>query len=38
MDLKNKEVLVFGTGLSGIGAAVLLHRTGAVPVLYDGNT
>lgn len=38
MDLKNKKVLVFGTGLSGIGAAVLLYRTGAKPVLYDGNT
>lgn len=38
MDLKNKKVLVFGTGLSGIGAAVLLYRTGARPVLYDGNT
>lgn len=37
MDLKNKEVLVFGTGLSGIGAAELLYRTGAKPVLYDGN-
>ena len=37
MDLKNKEVLVFGTGVSGIGAAALLHKTGAKPVLYDGN-
>lgn len=32
MDLKDKKVLVFGTGLSGIGAAVLLYRTGAKPV------
>lgn len=38
MDLKDKKVLVFGTGLSGIGAAALLYRTGAKPVLYDGNT
>lgn len=37
MDLKNREVLVFGTGLSGIGAAALLYKTGAKPVLYDGN-
>lgn len=37
MDLKKKNVLVFGTGLSGIGAAVLLHKTGANPILYDGN-
>lgn len=37
MELKNKNVLVFGTGLSGIGAAKLLYRMGAIPVLYDGN-
>ena len=37
MDLANREVLVFGTGLSGIGAAKLLYQTGAKPILYDGN-
>lgn len=38
MELSNKRVLVFGTGVSGIGAAVLLEQTGALPILYDGNT
>lgn len=37
MDLQNKKVLVVGTGISGIGAARLLQKTGAVPVLFDGN-
>lgn len=37
MELKDKRVLVFGTGISGIGSADLLEKTGAVPVLYDGN-
>ena len=37
MELKNKRVLVFGTGKSGIGAANLLEDMGSVPVLYDGN-
>lgn len=37
MDLKNRNILVFGTGKSGIGAAQLLLEAGAVPVLYDGN-
>jgi UDP-N-acetylmuramoylalanine--D-glutamate ligase len=37
MDLQNKRVLVFGTGKSGIGAAELLEKKGAVPVLFDGN-
>ncbi|MDO4343424.1 MAG: UDP-N-acetylmuramoyl-L-alanine--D-glutamate ligase [Eubacteriales bacterium] len=37
MDLKNKQVLVFGTGLSGISAAKLLEKAGALPVLFDGN-
>lgn len=37
MDLRNKRVLVFGTGKSGIGAADLLHAVGACPVFYDGN-
>ncbi len=37
MELQSKRVLVFGTGKSGIAAAELLLRQGAVPVLYDGN-
>ena len=38
MDLKNKTVLVAGTGISGIGAAGLLMKTDADLILYDGNT
>lgn len=37
MDLTGKRVLVFGTGISGIGASELLEQVGAKPVLYDGN-
>ena len=37
MDLKDKKVLVFGAGKSGIGAADLLGAVGALPVVYDGN-
>ena len=37
MDFSGKRVLVFGTGISGIGAARLLKDAGAVPVLFDGN-
>ena len=37
MELKDKKVLVFGTGLSGIGAAALLYKKGVEPVIYDGN-
>ena len=37
MELKGKQVLVFGTGVSGIGSAGLLEKVGALPVLYDGN-
>lgn len=37
MKLEGKKVLVFGTGLSGIGAAQLLEKVGAIPILYDGN-
>ena len=37
MDLENSKVLVYGTGKSGIGAARLLLKAGAVPILYDGN-
>ena len=35
--LKDKRVLVFGSGISGIGAAVLLGKMGAQTVIYDGN-
>lgn len=38
MDLRDKRVLVFGSGISGIGAADLLAHTGADIVIYDGNT
>lgn len=38
MELTGKKVLVFGAGISGIGAAQLLLRAGADVVLYDGNT
>ncbi|MCD7735899.1 MAG: UDP-N-acetylmuramoyl-L-alanine--D-glutamate ligase [Lachnospiraceae bacterium] len=38
MDLKKSRVLVFGAGLSGVGAARLLLRIPAAEViLYDGN-
>ena len=37
MDLKEKNVLVFGAGISGEAAAGLLLRQGARVILYDGN-
>lgn len=37
MDFQNKTVLVIGTGKSGIGAARLLAKVGAMPVLFDSN-
>ncbi len=37
MELAEKEVLVFGAGLSGRGAAELLQSRGAHVHLYDGN-
>lgn len=37
MDLSGKSVLVFGTGVSGIGAADLLEKVRAKVILYDGN-
>lgn len=37
MELKDKKVLVFGAGISGIGAAELLMKAEADVVLYDGN-
>lgn len=38
MDLQGKRVCVFGSGKSGIGAAGLLVKKGAFPLIYDGNT
>lgn len=37
IEVRNKRVIVVGTGKSGIGSAVLLEKNGALPVLYDGN-
>ena len=37
MEVSGKSVLVFGCGISGIGAAELLEKHGAKVVLYDGN-
>ena len=37
MMLKGKKVLVAGCGKSGIGAAGLLEKNGAQPILYDAN-
>lgn len=37
MELKDKKVMVVGTGISGIGAVKLLNKVGAEVVLYDGN-
>lgn len=35
--VRDKRVIIVGTGKSGIGSAVLLERNGAMPVIYDGN-
>ena len=37
MNLTGKKVLIIGCGKSGIGAADLLYKAGACPVLFDGN-
>ena len=37
MRLEKKNVLVFGSGISGIGACRLLEENGADVILYDGN-
>lgn len=37
MNLGNKKVLVFGTGISGISAAKLLQKVSADIIVYDGN-
>ena len=36
-ELQGKKVLVFGSGISGIGAVKLLEAVQACVVLYDGN-
>ena len=36
-NLVGKKALVFGGGISGIGAALLLEKKGILPVIYDGN-
>ena len=35
--LQGKNVLVVGTGISGVGAVTLLHKMNAVIGVYDGN-
>ncbi len=35
--LTDKKILIFGSGVSGIGAAKLLEEAGETPLLYDGN-
>lgn len=37
MELRDKKVLVFGAGISGIGSCELLTDKGAEVILYDGN-
>lgn len=37
MEVTGKKVLVFGSGISGIGAVKLLEDHGAEVILYDGN-
>jgi len=36
--MSKKKVLVFGSGISGIGACRLLEQVGREVILYDGNT
>ena len=36
--MTDKKVLVFGSGISGIGACNLLEQVGKQVILYDGNT
>lgn len=37
MDVKGKKIVIIGAGKSGVSAAVLLRKTGAEPVIYDGS-
>ncbi len=36
--MDHRKVLVFGSGISGIGAVNLLSKVGKETILYDGNT
>ena len=36
-DIRDKKVLVVGSGISGIGAVEALCRVGVVPILFDAN-
>lgn len=38
MEFKEKNVLVFGSGISGVAASRLLLKKDARVILYDGNT
>ncbi len=38
MNFKGLKVLVIGTGISGMGAAALLEKNEAIPILFDSNT
>lgn len=38
MNIKDKNVLVFGTGISGISAARILHEKNANVILFDNNS
>lgn len=37
MNVKDKKVVVFGSGISGVAASQLLLKEGANVILYDGN-
>lgn len=37
MNVKGKNVLVFGSGISGVAASRLLLKEGSEVILYDGN-
>jgi len=36
--ITDKKILIFGSGVSGIGAVKLINQAGGVPTLYDGNS
>lgn len=37
INIKDKKVIIVGTGKSGIGSAVLLEKNGALPIIYDSS-
>lgn len=37
INIEGKNVLVIGSGISGIGAVEMLEKLGACPILYDSN-